>query len=437
MKSEMKSSMQSINKAVIVDGVRTPFLDSGGAYSQLMTYELGGKAIAGLVEKTGIDKGSIDLVTMGTVLHEIETSNVARESMLSAGLPAHIPAYTTSMAGLSASVGFANLCDMIALGRIEVGIAAGVESFSDIPIRYSQKIRRAAMKVRQDSSAKNILKNLASLRPADLKPEMPTGTDFTTRKTMGVCAEQMVQKFNVSREACDAFTVRSHQLAIQAIEQGLFADTIVPVQVPGSSTTVKHDNTPRKNSNMEQLSGMRSIFNKSGVITAAGSSRFTDGSAALMVTSLQAATRLGLKPLAEVVDYQLAGVNNLEQEMLLGPAVSIPKLLARNGLTMNDIDVWELHEAFAAQVLVNIACMERPEFAAEYHGGKVPGVLPIDRLNCWGGSLSLGNPFAATGIRLLTTAARRLQHEKKRYAVVSSCAGGGLGAAILLQNTQH
>ena len=293
------------------------------------------------------------------------------------------------------------------------------------------------MKLRQDSSAKNILKNLASLRPADLKPEMPTGTDFTTRKTMGVCAEQMVEKFKVSREACDAFTVRSHQLAIQAIEQGLFADTIVPVQVPGSSLIVKHDNTPRAGSSIDMLAGMRTIFSKTGVITAAGSSRFTDGSAALLVTSQQAATRLGLKPLAEVVDYQLAGVNNLEQEMLLGPAVSIPKLLARNGLTMNDIDVWELHEAFAAQVLVNIACMERPEFAAEYHGGKVPGVLPINRLNCWGGSLSLGNPFAATGIRLLTTAARRLQHEKKRYAVVSSCAGGGLGAAILLENTQH
>ena len=254
---------------------------------------------------------------------------------------------------------------------------------------------------------------------------------------MGLTAEAVASQFNVSREACDAFTVRSHQLAIQAIEQGLFADTIVPVQVPGSSTTVKHDNTPRKNSNTEQLAGMRTIFSKSGVITAAGSSRFTDGSAALMVTSLQAATRLGLTPLAEVVDYQLSGVNSLEQEMLLGPAVSIPKLLARNGLTMNDIDVWELHEAFAAQVLVNIACMERPEFAAEYHGGKTPGELPIDKLNSWGGSLSLGNPFAATGIRLLTTAARRLQHEKKRYAVVSSCAGGGLGAAILLENTQH
>ena len=426
--------MKSIRKAVIVDGVRTPFLDSGGAYSQLMTYELGGKAIAGLVNKTGIDASRVNMVTMGTVLHEIETSNVARESMLSAGLPATIPAYTTSMAGLSASVGFANLCDMIALGRIDVGIAAGVESFSDIPIRYSQKIRRAAMKVRQDSSAKNILKNLASLRPADLKPEMPTGTDFTTRKTMGVCAEQMVQKFKVSREDCDAFTVRSHQLAIEALKQGHFDGTIIPVQVPGVKQPITQDNTPRKDSNIQKLSTMRTIFRKDGVITAAGSSRFTDGSAALLVTSQQAAAEMGLQPLAEVVDYQLAAVKSLEEEMLLGPAVSIPALLARNNLSMTDIDVWELHEAFAAQVLVNIACMQRSEFAGEYFNGEVPGELPIEKLNTWGGSLSLGNPFAATGIRLLTTAARRLQVENKRYAVVSSCAGGGLGAAILLEN---
>lgn len=428
--------MKSLHRAVIVDGVRTPFLDSGGAYSQLMTYELGGKAIAGLVSKTGIDASLVNMVTMGTVLHEIETSNVARESMLSAGLPANIPAYTTSMAGLSASVGFANLCDMIALGRIDVGIAAGVESFSDIPIRYSQKIRRAAMKVRQDSSAKNILKNLASLRPADLKPEMPTGTDFTTRKTMGVCAEQMVQKFKVSREDCDAFTVRSHQLAIEAQAKGRFEGTIIPVSVPGLKQAVTRDNTPRADSSFEKLANMRTIFKPGGVITAAGSSRFTDGSAALLLTSLEAANSMGLPPLAEVVDYQLAAVKSLEEEMLLGPAVSIPKLLARNKLSMTDIDVWELHEAFAAQILVNIACMARTEFADEYHGGVPPGQLPIEKLNTWGGSLSLGNPFAATGIRLLSTAARRLQVEKKRYAVVSSCAGGGLGAAILIRNME-
>lgn len=435
-------TISKFHRPVIVDGVRTPFLDSGGAYSSLMTYELGGKAIAGLVQKTGIKPHSIDLVTMGTVVHEIETSNVARESMLHAGLPSTIPAYTTSMAGLSASIGFANLCDMIALGRIEAGIAAGVESFSDVPIRFSPKIRRTAMKLRYDPSAGNVLKNLARLRPADLKPDMPSGTDYTTRKTMGVCAEQMVQKFKVSRQACDEFTERSHRLAIEALQKGHFDSMIVPVDVSseaasgvsGRAQLVTHDNTPRADSKLGKLARMKPVFKKDGIITAAGSSRFTDGSAALLVTSLQAAEKRGLQPLVSVVDYQLAAVNDLEREMLLGPAVSIPKLLARNGLTMADIDVWELHEAFAAQVLVNMACMAQPDYAQEYFEGKVPGAIPLEKLNAWGGSLSLGNPFAATGIRLLTTAARRLKVENGRYAVVSSCAGGGLGAAILLEN---
>lgn len=427
--------MSRLNRVVLVAGARTPFLDSGGAYSPLMTYELAAKSIAGLVNKTGVAVDRIGMVTTGTVLHEIETSNVARESMLTAGLPATIPAYTTSMAGLSASVGFANLCDMIALGRIDAGIAAGVESFSDIPIRFSQTIRRSAMKVRQDSSARNILKLAAALRPRDLLPEMPKGTDFTTKKVMGVCAEAMVKKFSVSRADCDALTERSHQRAIAAIADGRYAEDIVPVHVPSLNTTVTADDTPRADCTHGKLVKMKPIFDKAqGVITAAGSSRFTDGSAAVLVTSQQAAESMGLKPKAVVVDYQFSAVKDLETEMLLGPAVTIPKLLARQGLRIDDIGVWELHEAFAAQILVNLACLSRPEFAAEYHGGIVPGQIPIDRLNNWGGSLALGNPFAATGMRLLSTAASRLQAEGQRYAVVSSCAGGGLGAAILLEN---
>ncbi|MCQ8896396.1 thiolase family protein [Limnobacter humi] len=427
--------MSGLTRVVLVAGARTPFLDSGGAYSPLMTYELAAHSIAGLVSKTGVDVRRIGMVTMGTVLHEIETSNVARESMLTAGLPATIPAYTTSMAGLSASVGFANLCDMIALGRIEAGIAGGVESFSDIPIRFSQTIRRAAMKVRQDPSAKNILKLVATLRPRDLLPEMPKGTDFTTKKVMGVCAEAMVKKFSVSRADCDAFTERSHQLALTAIAAGRYADELVPVHVPSLNTTVTDDDTPRADCTHRKLVNMKPIFDTAqGVITAAGSSRFTDGSAAVLMTSEQAAQSMGLTPKAVVVDYQFSAVKDLNTEMLLGPAVTIPKLLGRHGLHMDDIGVWELHEAFAAQILVNVACMARPEFADEYHAGQVPGQLPMDRLNAWGGSLALGNPFAATGMRLLSTAANRLQAEGQRYAVVSSCAGGGLGAAILLQN---
>lgn len=427
--------MTGLQVPVIVEGARTPFLDSGGAYSPLMTYQLAAHSIAGLMAKVDIDPHQVGMVTMGTVLHEIETSNVARESLLTAGLPATIPAYTTSMAGLSASVGFANLCDMVALGRIQAGIAGGVESFSDIPIRFAQPIRRAAMKLRQDSSMGNVFKQLLGMRPKDLIPELPKGTDFTTKKVMGECAEAMVKKFGVSRADCDLFTQRSHQLALQALAGGHYKADIMPVQIPGQSAPVREDNTPRADCQLPRLQTMKPIFDREqGVITAAGSSRFTDGSAALMVASQSEAQSLGLKPLAIVRDTVFSAVKDLESEMLLGPAITIPKLLARNRLTMADVDVWELHEAFAAQVLVNIACMAQPRFADEYFGGKSVGELPIEKLNAWGGSLALGNPFAATGIRLLMTAARRLHAENARFAVVSSCAGGGLGAAILLEH---
>jgi len=421
---------------VIVRGMRTPFLDTGGAYSSLMSYELGAKAIAGLVARTGIDAGRIDLVTMGTVLHEVETPNVAREAMLGAGLPSTIPAYTLSMAGLSPNIALGTVCDMIALGRIEVAVTGGTESFSDPPLRASQPLRRALMKLNQDRSAKGAFAALKGLRPRDLRLELPSGTDFTTRKTMGACAEAMVRKFGVGREDSDRYAARSHALALQAWDQGHHAADIVPVQLPQRSEPVTRDNSMRSDTDVDRLGRLKPVFDREqGIITAGSSSRLTDGAGALLVTSLGAAQRLGLSPQAVVRDYLLSGVGDLQTEMLLGPAMAIPKLLRRNGLCVDDIEVWELHEAFAAQILANQACLASAAFAREHHGqDRAFGAIPLERLNTWGGSLALGNPFAATGVRLLTTAARRLQQHRQRYAVVSSCAGGGLGAAILLEN---
>lgn len=421
---------------VLVRGVRTPFLDSGGAYSPLMSYELGAKAIAGLVEKAGIDSACIDMVALGTVVQEIETSNVAREAMLAAGLPATTPAYTLTMAGLSPNIAVGTLCDMIALGRIEVGIAGGTETFSDPPLRASQPLRRALMKLNRDRSARAVFGVLKSLRPRDLLPELPSGTDFTTRKTMGACTEAMVKRFGVGRQASDAFAARSHQLAVEAWNEGRFDEDIVPVQVPGTTRLVSRDDSMRDDASVEKLARLKPVFEPDGgIVTAGNSSRLTDGAAAVLLTSLAAARRLKLEPQAVVRDYVLAGVSDLHTEMLLGPAVSIPRLLQRNGLKVSDVDVWELHEAFASQILANQACLGSDSFMLEKLGlEQAPGAIPLERLNIWGGSLALGNPFAATGARLLITAARRLQQNRQRYAVVSSCAGGGLGAAILLEN---
>lgn len=428
----MTSSTQNI--PVIIRGVRTPFLDSAGDYSSLMAYELGAKALAGLVEYSQIDSAQIDMVAMGIVLHEVETSNVAREAMLAAGLASTTPAYTTSMAGLSPNIALTSICDMIALGRIQTGIAAGTENFSDVPIRLAPRVRRAAMKINQDKSLLNIFKQASTFRPADLMPAIPSGTDFTTKQSMGVCAEKMVKKFGVSREESDAFTERSHQLALNAWTKGFYQPDIVPVTV-NHSTLVERDNSMRADASLSKLSQLQPVFDrKNGIVTAGNSSRYTDGAGAVLITSLQRANQQQQEPLAAVRDYAFSGVTDLATEMLLGPAMAIPKLLQRNGLTIDNIDVWEVHEAFAAQLLANQACLRSAQFAKNYLGlDRAIGEIPLEKLNTWGGSLALGNPFAATGIRLITTAARRLQQEKGRYAIVSSCAGGGLGAAIFLE----
>lgn len=419
---------------VLVEGVRTPFLDSAGAYSPLMSYELGARAIAGLVEKSRVDVSKLGLVVMGTVLHEINTTNVARECMLAAGLPSRIPAYTVAMAGISPSVGVANLCDMISLGRLEMGIAGGTENFSDVPVRLSQNVRRSLMKIRQSRTTRDRLAVLGSLRPRDILLDIPTSSDFTTKLTMGEACEAMVRKFGMTREASDAFAAASHARAVAATDAGFYREQILPVTVAG--TTVTEDNTARRDTTTETLARLKPVFDRErGIITAGNASRFSDGAGALLLSSLGAARAAGHSVRAVIRDYQLSGVDSLEEEMLLGPAMTIPRLLQRNGLAFADVDVWEIHEAFATQVLINRACMASPAFVEERFGAGFPsGEIPLEKLNPWGGSLSMGNPFAATGVRLFQTAAQRMLRFNQRYAVISTCAGGGLGAAFLLEN---
>ena len=435
MNERNRTAVPDGNLPVLVDGVRTPFLDSAGLYADLMSYELGAKVLAGLLEKSSVPASDVELVIMGTVLHEVETTNVAREAMLAAGMNSRTPAYTVAMAGISPSVGVMNLCDQIALGRTGIGIASGTENFSDVPVRLSQKVRRSLMKLRQRKDFAERMKVLGSLRPWDLGLDIPDGSDYTTGMTMGVSCERMVKGFPVTREESDQFTAMSHANAVRAQNDGLLASQIVAV-TNAAGETADTDNTPRADADIEKLSQLKPVFDRdSGIITPGNSSRFTDGAGALLLSSQSEAARRNLKPMAIVRDYLLGGVDSLEDEMLLGPAMTIPPLLARNGLGFDDIGAWEIHEAFAAQVLINLKCMQDPAFVRERHGEGMPvGHVPMERLNSWGGSLSLGNPFAATGCRLLLTAAQRLARENARYAVISTCAGGGLGAALLLEN---
>ena len=439
MKTDNKLNTHSIDNKIhrgvaLIASARTPFLNTATAYSPLMSYELAAYAIQGVMQRCPSAIDDLGLVVIGTVLHEVNTTNVAREAMLKAGLSSRIPAYTVAMAGISPNVGVSNICDMILLGRIKVGLAGGTDNFSDVPIRLSQPMRRSAMKLRNQSTVFGYLDAVKSLRLKDLALDIPKSADYTTKLTMGQSCEAMVDRFGVSRLASDEYTFRGQHNAMQAIEQGQLAEQIVPVTFGQEHIT--HDQPPRMSS-LAQLSALKPVFATNGIITAGNSSKFSDGAGAVLLADVDYAKEHQLDIQALIIDYEWSGVDDLNHEMLLGPAMTIPALLKRQQLQFSDIEVWEIHEAFAAQILINRSCMADAEFVQSRFGADYPfGDIPMDKLNLWGGSMSLGNPFAATGIRLLQTAAQRLKQEGGRYAIVATCAGGGLGAAYLLENIE-
>ncbi len=417
---------------VLVAGTRTPFLTAGGAYATLSGHQLAAAPLRELRERCELRPDGVQLVTMGMVVQDLDATNVAREAMLGAGFSSRVPAYTVSMAGVSPNVGLAHICDQIALGRLDIAIAAGAEHFSELPIRMRRNVRRRAVRLALARSLGERLKILAGLRPGDLLPEIPSATDMTTGLTMGQCCENMAAGFGISRAAADAFALRSHQQAHAAWEAGHYASQVMAM--PGAPA---RDDAIRADTSADKLAALKPRFAAQGTVTAGNASGITDGAGALLLMSAEAAARDGRASLARVLDYQFAGVSSLRDEMLLGPANAIPPLLARHGLSMDDVGVFELHEAFAAQILANQAALASDAFAREQLGLEAaPGAIPAERLNTWGGSLALGNPFAGTGIRLLLSAAARMAADGSRYAVVATCAGGGLGAALLLENPQ-
>jgi acetyl-CoA acyltransferase len=429
--------VKASRQPVIVAAARTPFRNAGGAYADLPNHELGALPLRAVMARAGVEPHELQSVALGCVVQDAATTNVTREAMLAAGCPSSIPAYTISMAGVSPEACVTTLCDQIALGQIDIAVGGGTENFSDLPIRAARNVRKRAVKLMTARTLGQRLRILSGLRPRDLLPELPSATDLTTGLNMGQACEAMARRFGVTREAADAYAVRSHQRAAGAWQNEQFGDDVIPVQAPDGST-VSRDEGVRADSSEPALARLKPAFDRqAGIITAGNASGLTDGAAALLLMSADTARQRGLTPLARVRDHVFTGVADMHTEMLMGPAVAIPRLLARNGLSHDDVDVYEVHEAFAAQILANQAGLADPTYARREAGVQAPaGAIPLGKLNIWGGSLALGNPFAATGGRLLATAARRMRQSQARYGVIATCAGGGLGAAMLLENPE-
>ncbi|MFA5668763.1 MAG: acetyl-CoA C-acyltransferase [Balneolaceae bacterium] len=430
----MKTSDNSAFTPVLVDGCRIPFLRSGTHYNDLMAYDLGRMAIQGLLARNNVNPATIDQVIMGSVIQDVSTSNVARESALGAGVPNTVPAYTIAMACISSNQAITAGMDLIRSGQAKIILAGGTETMSDIPVRFKKKFRQNLLAARKYKSPLEFLKFFKGLGIKDFLPELPAIAEFSTGETMGTSADRMAARFGISRNDQDEFAMRSHHLAAKATADGLLDEELIPTAVPPKFTVVEHDNGFRGDTSMEVLGKLRPAFIKPhGTITAGSSSFFTDGASASFIMDEQTALALGLKPKAYLRSYNFVSQDPGE-ELLLGPAYATPKVLDAMNLTLDDIDVFELHEAFAGQVLSVLAALDSTEFAKKSLGkDKKVGAIPMDKLNTLGGSLSLGHPFGATGVRLVTTAANRLIREDGKYALVTACAAGGQGHAIILE----
>ncbi|XP_053962113.1 trifunctional enzyme subunit beta, mitochondrial [Anastrepha ludens] len=417
---------------VLVDGVRTPFLQSFTDYSKLMSYELARHALISLLDKTNLSKDVIDYIVYGTVIQEVKTSNIAREAALSAGFSNKTPAHTVTMACISSNVAMTTGIGLLATNTYDVIVAGGVEFMSDVPIRHSRKMRSLLLRANKAKTPVQKLALLSTLRPNFLIPELPAVAEFSSGETMGHSADRLSAAFKVSRKEQDDYAVRSHTLAKQAQDKGYFTD-IVPVKVPGSTKFIEKDNGIRV-STPENLAKLKPAFVKPyGTITAANASFLTDGASACVIMKEETAKKLGLRPKAYLRDFLYISQDPVDQ-LLLSPAYGIPKLLKQTGLTLKDIDTWEIHEAFAGQILANLKALDSDWFCKNYMGlSEKFGSPDMSKWNNWGGSLSIGHPFAATGVRLCMHTANRLVREDGQLGVVAACAAGGQGVAMLLE----
>lgn len=431
-KSKKSLARQGLKNIVLVDGVRTPFLMSGTDYQKLMPHDLVRHSLKGLGERLQLDKSAVDYIVMGTVIQEVKTSNIAREAALGAGYSLSTPAHTVTMACISSNVALTTSIGYMQAGAYDACIAGGVEFMSDVPIRHSRSMRSLMLKLNKAKTMGQRLSLLSTLRLSHLAPELPAVAEFSTNEVMGHSADRLCAAFKVSRAEQDEFALRTHSLAKEAEKAGNLSD-VVPFKVPGVAKTVSTDNGIRL-STPEQMAKLKPAFIKPhGSVTAANSSYLTDGASACLICTEEKAKQMGWKPKAYLRDFTYVSQDPKDQ-LLLGPTYATPKVLDQAGLNMSDIDVFEFHEAFAGQILANFKAMDSDFFTANYlKRKKKVGAPPMEKFNKWGGSVSIGHPFGATGVRLLMHTANRLIKEDGQYGLIAACAAGGQGVGMLVE----
>jgi acetyl-CoA acyltransferase len=424
-------------RVAIVAGVRTPFAKAGTAFRSISAIDLGKLCVAELMQRTNLDGKEVQALVFGTVVPSVLAPNIAREVSLLPLLPKGVNSYSVSRACASANQAITDAADQIALGQLDVAIAGGSESLSNIPILHAQGFADALVLASKAKSLPARLRALARIRPRDLVPVTPAIAEPSTGETMGQSAEKMAKLNAISREEQDHFALRSHRLAAAGTADGRLTAEIMPVYVPPKFESVlTSDNGIREDTSYEQLAALKPVFDrKYGSVTAGNSSPLTDGGACVLLMNEEKAKSLGYTPLGIIKSYAYAALDPGEQ-LLQAPVLAAPVALKRAGLTLKDIDLVEMHEAFAAQVLSNLKGFESKWWAERAGFSQPVGEVDRAKLNVMGGSIAIGHPFGATGARITTTLLNELRRRGGQFGLMTVCTAGGMGFAMVVERTR-
>ena len=421
-------------KAVIIAGVRTPFTKAGSDLSALSAIGLGKIAVRELLARSEIPAQAVDQLVFGTVVHDPQAPNIAREVGL-ATLPKTVPATTVSRQCATANQAITDAANLIEVGTADVVLAGGAEALSHIPVLVSEKLSHVLVSVSKAKTFGERITAASRVRPKDLIPRTPQIAEPTTGETMGEAAERMAKQNGISRADQDAWALRSHQLAAAGIADGRIGQEIAPVYVPpGFEKVVERDNGVRTDTTWEKLGALRPVFDREhGLVTAGNSSPLTDGAASILLMSEERAKAEGVPTLGRIRSYAFTALDPAG-ELLGGPVFAAPIALDRAGVTMKDIGLMEMHEAFASQVLSNLQQLASREFAEQNLGRtRAVGHPLIERINVMGGSIAIGHPFAATGARITTTLLNEMRRRDVELGLLTVCAAGGMGFAMVVE----
>ena len=434
MATQQNLKTHSGDRIAIVAGLRTPFAKLASYFHGVPAVDLGKMVVNELLVRNNLDPVEVDQVVYGQVVQMPEAPNIAREIVLGTGMNIHTDAYSVSRACATSFQSTVSVLESMLAGTVDVGVAGGADSASVSPIGVSKKLGRALVDLQKAKTLGQRWNIFKKLGLKDLLPVPPAVAEYSTGLSMGQTAEQMAKSHGITREEQDALAHRSHSRAATSWNEGKLANEVMTAYAEPFKGALEVDNNVRFDSKLESYAKLRPVFDKkNGTVTAANATPLTDGASAVLMMTESKAKALGYTPLGYVKSYAFTAID-VWQDMLMGPSYATPLALDRAGMTLNDLTLIEMHEAFAAQALSNVKMFASDKFAQEkLNRSKATGEIDMDKFNVMGSSIAYGHPFAATGTRMITQMLNELQRRGGGTGLLTACAAGGLAASMVVE----